>query len=167
MIYSLLLPSSADHDVTKEDAAADAARRASVEAATTAFHEALRMNDADALFAYVAEDVLMMPPGEPVIRGEGALREWYAGFLSQYHTTLLTLSDRELFVGDGWAVELGTYEWDLAPVAGGEAVRDRGSYMQLWKAQSGGVWRFHREIWNSSAPASPTAEPGTPSPSPH
>jgi uncharacterized protein (TIGR02246 family) len=143
--------------MTKADAAAEATRRAAVEAATAAFHQALRTNDARALFAYVADDALMMPPGEPVVRGKGAMREWYAGFLSHYHTASLTLSDREVFVGDEWAVELGSYEWDLMLAAGRELVRDRGNYMQLWKVQPDGQWRFEREIWNSSAPASPTA----------
>lgn len=139
------------------DARAEATRRESVEATTAAFHQALRTNDAPALFEYVADDVLLMPPGEAEVRGKGAMREWYAGFLSQYHTTSLTLSDRELFVGDGWAVELGSYEWGLEPAAGGERVLDRGHYMQLWKSQPDGHWRFAREIWNSSAPASPPA----------
>lgn len=123
-----------------------------VEAATAAFHQALRTNDPEALFAWVVEDVQMMPPGEPVVRGKDAMREWYAGFLSQYHTTSLELSDREVLVGAGWAVELGSYAWGLAPAAGGEPVLDRGNYMQVWTVQPDGQWRFAREIWNSSAP---------------
>ena len=60
------------------------APRAAVEAATAAFHQALRTNDAGALFAYVADDVVMMPPGEAPVRGKAAMRAWYAGFLSQF-----------------------------------------------------------------------------------
>jgi ketosteroid isomerase-like protein len=150
---SILSPE--DCNVMQADARAEATRRAAVEAATAAFHQALRTNDADALFEYVADDVLMMPPGEPAVRGKGAMREWYAGFLSHYHTTSLTLSDPEVLVGDGWAAELGSYEWGLEPAAGGELVLDRANYMQLWKSQPDGQWRFEREIWNSSAPASP------------
>lgn len=127
--------------------------RAAVKAATAAFHQALRTNDALAMFAYVADDVQIMPPGEPAVRGKGAMKEWYAGFLSQFHTTSLALSDCEVLVGDGWAVELGTYEWELEPAAGGEAVLDHGNYMQLWKLQPDDQWQFAREIWNSSTPA--------------
>lgn len=132
-------------------------RRSAVEAATTALHQALRTNDADGLFAYVSDDVLLMPPGQAAIRGKNAMREWYAGFLSQFRTSSLTLSDREVLVGDGWAVELGAYEWGLTPAAGGEPVLDRGNYMQVWKSQPDGQWRLEREIWNSSAPGSPPA----------
>jgi uncharacterized protein (TIGR02246 family) len=135
------------------DAAGVASTRAAVEAATEAFHQALRTNDPERLFAYVADDVQMMPPGEPVVRGKSAMREWYAAFLSQYRTTSLILADREVLVGDLWAVELGSYEWGLRPLPGGESVLDRGNYMQVWRMHEGGQWRFEREIWNSSAPA--------------
>ena len=127
-------------------------RSSAFEAATTAFHEALRTNDAEALFAYVADNVLLMPPGEAPVLGKDAMRDWYAGFLSQYRTSSLMLSDREVFVSDEWAVELGTFEWGLTPAAGGSPVLDRGNYMQLWKSQPDGEWRFEKEIWNSSEP---------------
>jgi len=127
------------------------------EAATGEFHQALRTDDADGLFAFVADDVVMMPPGEPAVRGKTAMREWYAGFLEAFSTTSLMLDDREVFVGEGWAVELGSFEWGLAPVAGGAPLLDRGSYLQIWGEQPDGRWEFQREIWNSSLPAAPPA----------
>ena len=133
----------------------DGTARSKVEATTEAFHQALRTNDADALFAYVSDDVVMMPPGEAVISGKAAMRAWYAGFLSQYRTSALILTNREVFVGGDWATEVGTYEWSLDSAAGGDPVVDHGHYMQLWKRQPDGSWRFAREIWNSSAPALP------------
>ena len=100
----------------------------------------------------------MMPPGEAAIHGKAAMRAWYDGFLSQFRTSSLTLTDREVFIGEGWAVEMGTYEWGLEAMVGGDPVIDRGHYMQLWKPQPDGQWRFAREIWNSSVP--PPAPPG-------
>jgi hypothetical protein len=64
--------------------------------------------------SYIAADVVLMPPGEAVIQGKEAMHRWYTSFLSQYRTTSLTLADREEFLGDGWAVERGTYEWTRA-----------------------------------------------------
>jgi ketosteroid isomerase-like protein len=127
------------------------AESSTFEIATAEFHQALRTNNVEALFAHVADEVLLMPPGESAVRGKDAMRDWYAAFLSQYRTSSLTLSDREVFVGERWAVEIGSYEWGLTPAAGGGDVLDRGSYMQLWKSQADGRWRFAREIWNSSA----------------
>jgi hypothetical protein len=79
------------------------------------------------------------------------------GFLAQYRTSSLTLADREVLVGSGWAVELGTFEWALQPAAGGSPVVDRGSYMQVWKQQGDKSWRFAREVYNSAVPPAAAA----------
>lgn len=136
-----------------------AAARASVDSATTTFHQALRTNDTAGFLSFLNDDVAIMPPGEAPVRGKEAIRAWYADFLTHYRTSSLTLADREVFVGEGWAAELGTYEWGLTPVAGGTTVVDRGSYMQMWKQLPDGHWRFAREVWNSSVPpASPSGQ---------
>ena len=41
--------------------------------------------------------------------------------------TSLTLAGKEVFVGDDWAVESGSFEWRLAPAAGGEALTQTSS----------------------------------------
>ena len=131
------------------------ALRAEFEEVTAAFHQALRTNDYEGLFAYVAEDVVMMPPNESSIRGKSAMQTWYRTFLSAFRTTTLMLTDREVTVSDSWATELGHYEWGLQPTAGGDHVVDNGNYMQIWKRAPDGSWRFFREIWNSSIPSAP------------
>ena len=139
-------------------AAADtSALRSAFATANQRFHQGLRANDTT-LLVYVADDVVLMPTGEAVVRGKNAFREWYNGFLSQYQTTSMNFADQEVYVGDQWAFELGTYEWNLTPVAGGAPVTDRGNYLQLWRVQPDGQWRFAREIWNSAAPATPPAQ---------
>jgi uncharacterized protein (TIGR02246 family) len=140
--------------VAESTAVAD---KAAVETATTAFHQALRTNDLETFMSYVADDVVFMPPGEPPVRGRDAVRQWVTGFLAQYQTSSLTLADREVRVGSGWAVELGTFEWALQPAAGGSPVVDRGTYMQVWTQQGDGTWRFAREVYNSSIPPAPAA----------
>lgn len=129
-----------------------AADRESVERATAAFHQALRANDLETVLSYLAEDVFFMPPGEPAIRGREAASQWMRAFFAQYRTSSLTLADREVRVASDWAVELGTFEWALQPVAGGAAVVDRGNYMQVWQRQGDDTWRFAREVYNSSIP---------------
>jgi len=129
--------------------------RADFEKTTAAFHEALRTNDPETLFKYVADDVVMMPPNEALVRGKAAMASWYGTFLSAFRTTTLKLSAPEVTMSDNWATELGQYEWGLQPAAGGEPVVDKGNYIQIWNRQRNGRWLFFREIWNSSIPASP------------
>jgi ketosteroid isomerase-like protein len=148
------------------DAASVSAERAEVEKATAAFHDALRNNDLERFMSYVGDDVRFMPAGEPPTRGKAALRSWMEGFLARYRTTTLRLADREVMVGNGWAVELGTYEWALAPAVGGTPAVDRGHYMQVWQQQPDKTWRFAREVYNSSVPAAPAAPPAPAMPAP-
>ena len=128
------------------------ALRAGVDSAAGRLLTALRTNASDSLMALMADDVVLMPPNEAVLRGKPAVRAWYDNFLTQLRTSGLTLSDREVFVGGEWATEVAGFEWTLAPVGGGAAVVDRGSYMQLWHREPDGRWRFSRELWNSAAP---------------
>jgi ketosteroid isomerase-like protein len=132
---------------------ATAVLRADFEKTTAAFHQALRTNDFEALFGYVADDVIMMPPNEAPVRDKPAMQTWYRTFLSAFRTTTLILTNREVTVSDGWASELGQYEWGLQSTSGGDPVVDKGNYIQIWKRAPDGGWRFFREIWNSSIPA--------------
>jgi ketosteroid isomerase-like protein len=132
-------------------AAAAPAQKAAVEAATAALHQALRTNNSEVFLSYVDNGVIMAPPDEQPVKGKAALRAWYQAFLAKYRTSSLSLTDKEVFVGNGWAVEFGRFEWALAPTDGTGPVVDRGTYMQVWKQQPDGQWRFAREVWNSSA----------------
>jgi uncharacterized protein (TIGR02246 family) len=130
-----------------------------VDSAANRLLVALRTNNSDSLMALMADDVIIMPPGESVLKGKAAVKTWYDGFLTQLRTTDLTISDREIVMGDDEAIEIAGFEWKLNPVAGGQQVVDRGSYMQVWKHAADGRWLFSREIWNSSAPSAPPAPP--------
>ena len=138
-------------------AEAVAADRAAVDSATTAFHQALRTNDLDFSFmSYVAEDVFFMPPGSlPSWPGRRSSVDDKVSRADP--TSSLTLADREVLVGAGWAVNSVPFEWAIQPTAGGSAVVDRGNYMQVWKQRSDKTWRFAREVYNSSVPPAPVA----------
>ena len=142
-----------DSKPSATDSTAVPGLKASQESASAAFHQALRSNDSATFYSYVDDDVMMMPPGQAPVRGISAMRSWYAAFLAQYQTSSLTLSDKEVLVGNGWATETGSYEWGLKPTKGGAEVIDRGHYIQIWKKSADGNWKFYREVWNSAAPA--------------
>jgi ketosteroid isomerase-like protein len=127
-----------------------AALRAGVDSAANRLLTALRANASDSLMVLMADDVLLMPPNEAVLKGKAAVRAWYDRFLTQLHTSSLTITDREVLMGGEWATELAAFEWTLVPVAGGPAVIDRGSYVQVWHRESDGRWLFSRELWNST-----------------
>ena len=128
----------------------DTALRAGIDSASNRLLAALRTNASDSLLVLMAEDVVLMPPHEPVLKGKAAVRTWYDQFLTQLRTSSLTIVDREVLIGGEWATEIATFEWGLVPVGGGSAVIDRGSYVQVWHHEPDGRWLFAREIWNST-----------------
>jgi ketosteroid isomerase-like protein len=134
------------------------ALRAGVDSAAGRLLTALRTNSSDSLMVLMAEDVLLMPPNEPVLRGKPAVRAWYDRFLLQLRTSDLTITGREVFLGGEWATEIASFAWSLVPVAGEPATIDRGSYVQVWHREPDGRWLFARELWNSSTPPAPASK---------
>lgn len=126
--------------------------QAGVDSAANRLQTALRTNGSDSLMVLMADDVVLIPPNEAVLKGKEAVRAWYDQFLTQLRTTDLTITDREVLIGGEWATELAAFSWTLAPVGGGPAVTDRGSYVQVWHREPDGRWLFARELWNSTSP---------------
>jgi len=132
---------------------AGASRLSAVDSAAARLLSALRTNSPDSLLALMTDDVVLMPPDEPALKGKEAVRGWYDQFLTQLRTSNLTISDREVLLGGEWATEVAEFEWTLLPIAGGPPSVDRGRYIQIWQRQPDGRWLFARELWNSSRPS--------------
>lgn len=129
-----------------------AALRAGVDSAADRLLVALRTNNSDSLVALLSDEIVIMPPGEPVLKGKDAVRTWFNQFLSQMKTTKLDITSREVLIDGEFATEIAGFVWTLQPVSGTTIV-DSGSYIQVWRHMPDGRWLFHREIWNSSAPS--------------
>jgi ketosteroid isomerase-like protein len=133
----------------------DATLQAGVDSAANRLLAALRSDNPDSLVALLADDVVIMPPNEPVLKGKAAVRTWYEKLVGQMRTSSLSITDREVLIGGDYATEVAGFEWTLVPVAGGKPLVDRGSYMQVWQRPPDGRWLFSREVWNSSVPPAP------------
>ncbi len=133
--------------------------RAAVDSAADRLLAALRSDDPDSLSVLLADDVVIMPPGEAALNGKVAARTWYEALVGQMRTSSLNVTDRELFLDGEWAMEVAAFEWTLVPAAGGPPATDRGHYMQLWHREPDGRWLFSREVWNTGAPAGSAARP--------
>ena len=136
-----------------QEASGTSVSTAAVDSASNRLLSALRSDSRDSLLALMTEDVVLMPPNEPVLRGKAAVSEWYGKFVGMMRTTGLTVTDREVLIGGDYASEIATFEWGLVSREGGPAITDRGSYIQVWQRQPDGRWLFSREVWNSMAPS--------------
>jgi hypothetical protein len=60
-----------------------AALRADFDTATTRLLAGLRADNADSVLALMADEVVLMPPNEPVLKGKAAVAAWYQQLLTQ------------------------------------------------------------------------------------
>ncbi|MFQ5908894.1 MAG: YybH family protein, partial [Thermoplasmata archaeon] len=117
-----------------------------IKAANGRFMEATRNADAAALSAHYTRDGQVLPPNGEMVSGREALTTFWQSVLDTGIRDHRLESLEVIPMGD-LAVEVGTYS--LRDEDG--AFLDRGNLMVVWKEEDG-VWRMHRDIWNSSLP---------------
>ena len=121
--------------------------QAAIEAANAKFSEAFARGDAKALSAMYTTDAIVFPPDGEMIRGNEAIGDfWKATRDGGVQSAALTTID----VGRSGdvAYEVGTVSLTIQP-AGKEPTTAIAKYVVVWKRQTDGSWKLHRDIWNS------------------
>jgi ketosteroid isomerase-like protein len=123
--------------------------RNAIAAANRIFMSAFARGDAAGLAALYTATAQLLPTHSEPVTGTQAIRTFWQTVIDMgiKEGTLETL---ELEDHGDTAHEVGRYT--LRGEAG--QVLDRGKYVVIWKRE-GGQWKLHRDIWNSSLPASP------------
>ena len=117
---------------------------------------AFNAKNIDSNVAVLAEDVVMMPAGEPMFTGRDAARAWLKRVHDQYTINLRYTASQVDVAGD-WAIERFTLETTATPKKGGAAMKDRGKGIHIYRRQPDGSWLIAQDIWNSdlSSPVNP------------
>jgi ketosteroid isomerase-like protein len=97
-----------------------------IDKAHSAWLDAMRANDPQALGPLMASDVVLMPPHAQPTAGPQASMDWFAGVVKQARTAAVHVKDREVI--------------------------DHGQFIAIWQKQGDGGWRMKRSIWNSILP---------------
>lgn len=116
--------------------------------------------DVDAMLAiYAPEGAAVMPPDQPEVSGEKAMRSFFdelftAGDATVTNVVEAVIAEGDLLAGKGsYTVELKTDD--------GEKATQTGSWLNIAALQPDGSYRTLRNIWNRDAPL-----PGAPEPMP-
>jgi ketosteroid isomerase-like protein len=96
------------------------------------------------------EDVLLMPPNAPTVRGREALLQMFAGFT----ITEFSSSIEEVYGCGDIAFGRGIFSWTFSVEGSTEAMSDSGKFVGVWKKQPDGKWLVAVNIWNSDLPLS-------------
>jgi uncharacterized protein (TIGR02246 family) len=140
-------PASAQTASPKPAPPKAASPKAAIEAANARFSADFAKGDAAAVASHYTAGGQAFPPNGDVARGREAIATLWKGAMdSGVKGVKLTAVEVEAH-GDT-AYEVGTY----ALVGEGEKALDTGKYIVIWKRE-GGQWKIHRDIWNTSTPA--------------
>jgi ketosteroid isomerase-like protein len=136
------------------EAAADAVvNNSAAVAAVTAVREAetASINGGTGDISYLADDAVMMPPGEPALSGSAAIREWIDAFMGQFAINA-EYTETDISVSGDWAVERYSAVLTLTPTAGGDAMSETIKGIHVYRRGADGSWKMVYDVWNSDAP---------------
>jgi ketosteroid isomerase-like protein len=113
------------------------------------FAAALNAKDAKAAAAAYTEDAVLIPPGEPLVRGRAAIEKYWAGAIELGGIRDVSVESMDALSSGSLGYETGSF---VLTVNGpdGEAVIDRGRYIELLRLQPDGQWLSTHGIWNAS-----------------
>jgi uncharacterized protein (TIGR02246 family) len=121
---------------------------AAIAAPIEQFMAAFSRGDAAGVASVYTADAQVLPPNSDVITGQQAIQMFWQQAMDM-GVKAVKLATVEV-AGDGHTA----YEVGQFTLQGAEGqVLDAGKYVVIWK-QEAGQWKLHRDIWNSSRPAS-------------
>ena len=113
------------------------------------FAAALNAKDATAAAGLYTEDAVLIPPGEPIVRGRSAIEEYWRNALELGGVRDVSVETMDALSSGSLGYETGSF---MLTVNGpdGEAVIDKGRYIELLRREPDGKWLSTHGIWNAS-----------------
>jgi uncharacterized protein (TIGR02246 family) len=138
-------PAAAAPALSAEDEAA-------IRAVDAEWTRAASAGDANALTATYASDATLMPPNEPLAKGEAMKKfntEMTKAFSGAIELTTTSVEGR----GD-LAYAVGTYRATMTPRKPGAKPlpTEEGKYLEVLKKQADGSWKIVYDMWSPNAP---------------
>lgn len=105
--------------------------------------------DVDVLLSLYADEPVLMPQGQPVVRGKDAIRPLYEAVFGEV-TIRSQGTLMEVETSGDWGYFWSTYELTATPKAGGAPIESEGKSLFIVKRQPSGTWKIARLMDNSS-----------------
>ena len=100
-------------------------------------------NDAERMMSQWTDDIVLLQPGAPIMRGRAAIAEAFRSVESP-EIVGYVLDIQEVKVAADHAFQWGTYRYTMRPRAGADAIEMGGKIMRILQRQPGGAWKIHR-----------------------
>jgi len=115
------------------------------------FLQLLQHHDAAGMAAMYSHEARLLAPGSEMLVGSGKIQAFWENALRTGITDAKLETIDVDMVGGYTAVETGKFT-----MYAGKSVADRGKYIVIWRNEDG-LWKLHRDIWNSDAPRAAAA----------
>ena len=129
-----------------------ASARETVERSYRAVEEAFYKGDAAPISLMYTDDAEVFIPGAPVLQGRHSIHEAWEKIVGAGGNTLRTVI-REVQESGDLAYDTG----DFTTTAPNGSVLNAGKWIVVWKRQSTGEWKIHRDFMHWDIPPSETS----------
>jgi uncharacterized protein (TIGR02246 family) len=118
------------------------------------WNKEFQSKDVDALCARYADDAALMAPGMPAAMGKDAIRAALKQMVAD-PAFVLTFQARRVEVSKSGDIGFseGSYKMTMTDPATKKSIRDKGSYVTVYRKQSDGTWKAVSDIATSELPA--------------
>jgi uncharacterized protein (TIGR02246 family) len=102
-------------------------------------------NDPDKMMSQWADDIVLLQPVGPIMRGRTAIARAFEGVESPEIVEYELDMQEVMLLGD-YAFQWGTYHYGMRPRTGGDTMRTSGKLMRILQRQPDGAWKIYRGI---------------------
>lgn len=113
------------------------------------FAAALNAKDAKMAASLYTEDAVLIPPGEDLVRGRKNIEAYWKFAIDSGGVCDVSVETIDARSSGALGYEIGTFEL-TANGPNGEALKDKGRYIELLQRGSDGKWYSTAGIWNAS-----------------
>lgn len=111
--------------------------------------DAVNASNVEAILAGMTDDVVYLPPGQPLVRGQEALRKVMEPFYGSNDAQVSMRAEETVVDGD-WAWEWGHLSGSIRPRSVAHASAFEGKYLYIYQRQRDGSWKIARDIYNEN-----------------
>lgn len=110
---------------------------------------ALNSRNLEKWLSFLAEEVRMMPPNEPILEGIPAIREIVTELLSLPNFSVTHNSADRIVVSDSGDLAYISYSYALTvPDSQGASKTEKGKDISIFQKQSDGSWKLVVDMWS-------------------
>ena len=113
---------------------------------------ASKVFDVETLISLSTDDVVLLQPNEPPIRGREALRLYLESnrqAVAEYEILEYVHDFEEISVLGDWAYEWGEFRGSYRTISNGEVVTERMRLFRILRRQPDDSWKVARAIWHA------------------